>query len=327
MKGRVDMKNVLTVENAIFEYKELLKGQSHADSTKRDYERKADLFLKYLKDHKINLIQNVNHYHINAFLEEITDVKKLSDKTVYKYYVVIQSVFKQLSSCGFIENNPFQCITLKKPKSAQIQEYFCPKAVDMLLDIIKNQSDSFHSLMDYTYAVFLNETGLRRTDSIHLLWNNINMIDKTMMIYISKNHSYIKLTLSDKLYNAFWNLYKIDRPKQYDYVFQENPGVKLNKNEMTARFAKYVAELRSIYPMKTNNDMLSNEYMPLPEKITPHTLKHSFITRKFIEGYNALEISKLTGNRDLQTIISYRDSIPTDAFLLSTALNQSFKAA
>ena len=92
---------------------------------------------------------------------------------------------------------------------------------------------------------------------------------------------------------------------------------RLPETTINTYFEKYVRKSKII---DSRIDKISKSDMPEIQKqkairevnITLHTLKHSFITRCFLDGKDVHEIATLTGNNDLDTLLKYKTMLKTD---------------
>ena len=312
------MKNETTIKQAFEEYIDILCSQGNANSTVKEYSRVVGFLKTHLDYAKLMYVDQITHYQLNEFLNAQKEMKDLSDKTVYKYYAILRHLFENMYALGYTVENPMIRIHMKKPKKQIKHRHLSQTEIDQILETILKEPDMFRRVMDYSYILYLIETGSRRTDSTNLRWNQIKLSKETIQISVDKNHTSKEIPLSNRLKVALQELYKYSMPNPYDYVFLEIPEKRISENNITNRLRSYV--LNSHIPLQgLVNDMID------VNPITPHTFKHAFITNKLIEGVDLIQLSNLTGNKDINNLRAYKAAIEQDKSALSTAINKNFK--
>lgn len=316
----------IEVSEGIILFLEGLRSQNKAESTIKEYNRVLNRLDTFLSNNKVNSISNINHMIVNEFLEHCKDKYNLKYKTIYKYYAFLSNFFTEMYNLDYISTNPTNKLIIKSPKNKNSFFYIDYNEIEKIFRASKNQNNKLRSLTDSCFIRLLAETGLRRTDGLSLKWNQIKLHRKEINIFINKINKEIIVPISDPLYTSLLELKSYTRPNLFDPVFLSNKLVQLSSVTLNNYFKKHVEKsgvIENIINKITNSDMPVSQKEQAIEsvKITPHTLRHSFITKCFLEGKEAEEISALIGSSDMDTILSYKSILKTDYRVIADVLD------
>ena len=103
-----------------------------------------------------------------------------------------------------IKDNPVMILTAtrawcpKKRRQTVIKRHQLPAWFEAVYDLKKPENqESFHIVADFLLVLLF--TGLRRQEAAQLLWKNVDLKDRTLLIPDPKNHEPLNLPLSDFL--------------------------------------------------------------------------------------------------------------------------------
>jgi integrase len=103
-----------------------------------------------------------------------------------------------------IKDNPVMILTTtrawcpKKRRQTVIKRHQLPAWFEAVYDLKKPENqESFHIVADFLLVLLF--TGLRRQEAAQLLWKNVDLKDRTLLIPDPKNHEPLTLPLSDFL--------------------------------------------------------------------------------------------------------------------------------
>ncbi len=252
----------------------------------------------------------------------VTDVKNwiqrckdggLSYTSIKNHKRSLSAAFQMAVVSDYIRKNPFnfdirdviENDTLPKaPLSAKQQKRF--------LDFVKN--DKVYSRNYDELVVFLG-TGLRASELCGLTLGDIDFSKRTIsvnhqLLKNSKNGYYIappktkssyrKIYMTDKVYMAMKNL--CDRAKE-----RKSPAIDglkgfifLNKSSEPMTVSAYDAMFRRIVKKYKKNNIY-----PLPESLTPHTLRHTFCTNMANAGMNPKSLQYIMGHSAIAMTMNY----------------------
>ncbi len=263
-------------------------------------------YLQYTKNASSKTIENYSHW-INRFIEYIWDIdvsqikmihiqdfrtdlikQWLSPKTVNYHAVALRSFFKYLLRNDIDTLSPDKVDLAKIPPRKV--SYLSEEQVKDILDApIYFEKNNLKSLRDSAILATLYGTGLRVTELISLkiseikLWENQFSVvwkgSKLRSIFLTKSArqkigEYISARMDDSEFlfiSLSWNSY----------------GAPLSRNSVEWLVKKYA------------------NLVWIKEKVTPHTLRHSFATSLLRKGADIRSVQALLWHSSIQTTQIY----------------------
>jgi integrase len=176
---------------------------------------------------------------------------------------------------------------------------------------------------------FLALTGWRSGEALNLLWEEIDLAKRTAVLPDSKTGRSMR-PLSHAACNVLRGL---TRRKNEDLVFQatRGDGPMIGYPKLWARIIelshdeKKTGKTTSIAPIPSKKKKGVDKQAGLPDDITPHVLRHSFISLAADLGYSELTIAALVGHKGHSVTSRYVHS--ADAVLLEAADKVANKTA
>lgn len=282
--------------------------------------------------YEANYLHYVKPYIGNMKLEEIgtIDIQKLYNRllelnlsvgTVELVNANLCNIFRQAVKSGLITKNPCSGVVIPREKKKE------PRVLTMYeqtLFLQAIQGDFYETL--YLLALF---TGLRIGEVTGLTWDDIDF--KNSFMVINRTLLYLKDPITKRyvfkfqtpksstsqriipLLDVLLNLLKEHQKKQF--VLKKKMGEKWKPLKgfenliFTTRFGTPVQEVYIVKKMDLITGRMNNlEYEnakregrrpALMEKITPHTLRHSFATRAFEYGMTPKSVQEFLGHSNL----------------------------
>ncbi|MBS3902282.1 MAG: tyrosine-type recombinase/integrase [Dethiobacter sp.] len=234
---------------------------------------------------------------IIEFADWLETNRKCSLTSRNQRFVVIRSFCRWLST----ENPEFlrlseeiYAVKLKKaPKP--VMTYLSAEAMKCLLT--QPDSSKNEGLRDLTLLAFTYDTGARVSEITDLKFKDIRFEAPPIVKITGKGNKTRIVPLLPQTMNYLkeymkrWKINLADAQEQY--VFTNRSGGKLSRSGIKYILDKYVEEGR------TENPLL------FPEKISPHTLRHTKAMHMLQAGNNIVYIRDILGHYDLNTTERY----------------------
>ena len=226
-------------------------------------------------------VESIKHLHIRSWIVDMMQ-KSYSAKSVNRKISSLKSYFKFLKRSKLIEKNPMLKIVAPK-MGKRLPEYIKESSLEKLLAQEFDSTD-FSQVRDLLIIELLYVTGMRRTELIHLITQNIDTQksqikvvgkgDKERIIPLDKN-------IMDKLRNYLELRVETFSNCMEPYVFVTDKGKKLYD--------------KLVYNLVTHHLSLVSS----SDKKSPHVLRHSFATHLSNNGAELNAIKELLGHASL----------------------------
>ena len=208
---------------------------------------------------------------------------------------VIKSFYDYLNQIGLINLNEIKTIVTQKLKKS-LPKLLSEKEILHLIDkskemYVENPSKNISYLRIQVILEILYSTGLRISELLDIKINQVaNIKDK---LYINGKGNKQRLVIFNK--NAL-DLLKIwisimikNNKNKNSYLFENIHNIKVISRQQIYKDLKKLA-------LKTNTDV---------EKLSPHSIRHSFASHMLNRGADLRSIQKLLGHSDMSTTEIY----------------------
>ena len=258
------------------EYLELEKGlsQNTLDAYRRDLESFSD-------SAGIEDINYVDRMVINSYVRTLRE-KKYAPTSIIRKVASLRGFFKWVTSVGILEKNP--AATLEQPKVPQR----LPKVVT-----VKEMEDMLHNNLtplEHVIMELLYSCGLRVSELVNLKINDIDLASKYVRCFGKGSKERIipigemaKLTVKEYL-------------PQRDFLIKK---YNLNTKRLLILENGRLVTRQDIYTFIHSQGKLINK------NISPHTLRHSFVTHLLENGADLRIVQELLGHSDVSTTQLY----------------------
>ena len=271
-----NFKSLVEVAEKFYELKEL-----HNKQNKKTRSR----VLAKLKKHYIGemSIKEIQKLDIENFQIEIE--KDLMPATINFIIQQTSSIFNWAIENGYLSKNPCQFVKNLKVKNARLR-YLEIDEIKRLLETVKNDKHLY-------YFVLLGlSTGGRLQTICNIKVSDIRE-NGTIRLYDFKNESEYFGFLNNDLKSELNEYIKIINLKEDDFIFK-------NTSNQNYTNQYYYRKLQPIF------DVLFNpEGTEALEKVTIHTLRHTFASQLAINDTPILIIKKLMNHNDIKTTMRY----------------------
>ncbi len=251
-------------------------------NTINSYISDINIFLEYLHIQKLNY-KDVNHEVIRSYLKYL-DEKKYKNSSINRILSSLNDYYNYLTKCKVTKYNYFEDINRPR-KEKRLPNFINYSEYMSLLATVEKEENEFLKARNLLLLEILFDTGLRVSEAVNIEINNINKKEQSIKVLGKGNKErivyygdYAKNYLEDYL-NLRRNINIVDK----DYLF-------LNKNytRLTRRGVEYLIS------------DISKKAL-LRQKISPHTLRHSFATEMLNNGCDIRSVQELLGHKSLST--------------------------
>lgn len=251
-------------------------------NTINSYISDINIFLEYLHIQKLNY-KDVNHEVIRSYLKYL-DEKKYKNSSINRILSSLNDYYNYLTKCNVTKYNYFEDINRPR-KEKRLPNFINYSEYMSLLATVEKEENEFLKARNLLLLEILFDTGLRVSEAVNIEINNINKKEQSIKVLGKGNKErivyygdYAKNYLEDYL-NLRRNINIVDK----EYLF-------LNKNytRLTRRGVEYLIS------------DISKKAL-LRQKISPHTLRHSFATEMLNNGCDIRSVQELLGHKSLST--------------------------
>ncbi|MCG2676388.1 tyrosine recombinase XerC, partial [bacterium] len=255
------------MEEYITKFSNYLKGEKNVSPhTLKSYSSDLNDFLNFLKKEKIPLrIRYIDHLIIRRFLASLQK-RGLSHTTMARKLATLRSFFRFLCREEDLEINP--ALGTRTPKIAKRLPKFL--ALSEIFTLLESPDEkSILGLRDRAVLELLYATGMRVSELVGLNVNNVDLLGGVAKVW-GKGRKERLVPFGREATQA---LYKYLKRRETLHPGEGEKGLFLNK--LGARIsARSIGRLLDKYIKKAS----------LSQKISPHTLRHSFATHLLDAG-------------------------------------------
>jgi integrase/recombinase XerC len=234
---------------------------------------------------KEKTLEHISHVDVRLFLGRMKE-KNFSKRSVARKMACLRSFFRFLCREGYVKTNPAS--GLMTPKLDRKLPIFLDSNEVVRLIESPDLSDVY-GRRDRAILETLYSSGIRVSELVSLNKDNVDFIGGVLKVY-GKGKKERLVPIGDKALRSLRNyLEKVNAVN-----IKERKAVFLNKSNrrMTDRAVRRVVEK---YIHKTS----------LSEKISPHSLRHSFATHLLDRGADLRSVQELLGHANLSTTQIY----------------------
>ncbi|MBN9312056.1 MAG: integrase [Chryseobacterium sp. 39-10] len=224
---------------------------------------------------------------IRNFMAALSE-KGVSRRSINRKLSSLRSFYRFLLKVGEVKVSPVESVqSLKFYPEKQI-----PFSEDEMSVVLSGESEVYNgSLLKELIIETLYQTGMRRTELIHLLLENVDF-DRAEIKVIGKGNKQRIIPVAASLLDRFREYLKERKPLPESNVFF---FVNENGKKLYDKFVYSVV----------------NSYLGLvtsKQKKSPHILRHSFATHVLGNGAEISKVKKLMGHQSLASTQVYTDA-------------------
>ena len=230
-------------------------------------------------------LENISHTDIRLFLARMKE-KKFSKRTVARKMACLRSFFRFLCREGYVKANPAN--GLHTPKIEKRLPIFLDTGQIVKLIESPDTADVY-GLRDRAILETLYSSGLRVSELVGLNRENVDFIGGVLKVY-GKGKKERLAPIGDKAVRAMRKYLEKLNPsklKEKKAIFVNKSGRRISDRAVRRIVEKYIR--------KTS----------LNEKVSPHSLRHSFATHLLDRGADLRSVQELLGHANLSTTQIY----------------------
>ena len=257
------------------------------------YRKDLNLFTSWCLNNKINFIE-IKKKDINFYIHFLKE-KNLNSSSVNRKLSVIKSFYDYLNQIGLVNSNELKIIGTQKVQK-NLPKLLSEKEILHLIDksgkiYIENPIKNIMYLRTQVILEILYSTGLRISELLNIKINQVaNIKDK---LYINGKGNKQRLVIFnqnalDLLKNWIAIMIKNNKNKN-SYLFENIDNTNVISRQQIYKDLKKLA-------LKTNTEL---------EKLSPHSVRHSFASHMLNRGADLRTIQKLLGHSDISTTEIY----------------------
>lgn len=256
----------------------------YSSNTIISYKNHIELFIKYLEDNKINDLNKVDYSLIRKYISFLYN--KYNSKSICNHISSLRSFFKYLKNENIINNNPL--VLIENPKlDKTLPKFLYYEDLERLLNYPDLNTDV--GIRDALILELLYVTGIRVSELVNIKLNDINYIDKKIKILGKGNKERMVMYGSrcEDLLNKYLKIRDNFLKNNNNYLLLGVKGKKINDRIIRKMITDIVEKIN------------------LSQKVSPHTLRHTYATHMLNEGADLRSVQELLGHENLQTTTIY----------------------
>ena len=235
-------------------------------------------------------VGDIDQYTIKAYMQFLADTgyKRVNSAISRgRKLATIKSFFKYLLSEGKVKLNPADQV--KMPKIQQKEpSYLTEQEYKRLLRVVKNNATKYFKARDMAIITMFLGMGLRLSELVELNVGNVNFDDGSIKVTRKGNHERI-LPANDEVMISIQRYLKIRKQANaQDPLFLSKRDKRIDSSSVWYLVKKYMKQAQIE-----------------KDKLSPHTLRHTFATTLLKNGENILIIKELLSHRNLRTTERY----------------------
>lgn len=256
--------------------------RKYSVNTVNSYLSDINIFEEFLKLKKINY-KNIDLNIIRNYLKHL-DEEKYKTSSINRILSSLNEYYDYLVSFHVVKNNYFKDINRPR-KEKKLPNFINYEEYMTLISKIEESNDEFLKARNLLLLEILFDTGLRVSETVNIKINDIDRREQSIRV-LGKG-SKERIVYYGEYAASYLDNYLILRNR---VVPTAEKNLLLNKNytKLTRRGAEYL--IASI----TKKAMLK-------QRVTPHTLRHTFATEMLNNGCDIRSVQELLGHKSLST--------------------------
>jgi len=257
-----------------------LKGAGRADSTISAYARDMQEFATWLElQGNVSLRPHqLKPSHVQDYQAYLG--QRLSRASVCRKLNALNGFFKYLIRAGVMKTNPLDVVPRSRPKN-QRDKWLPEDEAMQVLTILKTPIEQAIFMICY-------RAGLRRGEIQTLKTSDVDLENRMLRVYSTKNNTTRYIPVSDELAYYLQEYLRTRPPCEHPELFITRHGNPLGKSTLDRWFRRWMKQAG-----------LKDKHYRL------HDLRHSAATNWIRNGLNIVEVKQLLGHTSIESIGRY----------------------
>lgn len=250
-------------------------------------------FIKFINEQNDKLINSKN---LIKYIDSLRTIKKLKDSSIKRKIISLKIFTQYLYDYSIIDTYPFHRLKFKYKKEHTLPKTLTIEEVKKLLycitssfSLTSSNFKIFEGTRDLAIIDLLISTGIRIGEVCSIKLDDINIIDKTLIIHGKGRKERLLYLSSSATINNIKKWLDIRSNHLTNYLFLNRYGNPLTIHSIEDIFYKY-RDLSKINP-----------------KSTPHYLRHTFATNLLSNGADIRSVQEILGHSSISTTEIYTE--------------------
>lgn len=278
-------------EHIFLEFIDFRKSVGISSRTLESYVIYLERFSRYLSDHEINNVAEIETKHVHGFIQSSSAVYSIS--TIYCTCCLLRVLFRYLFKQKIITDDLSSIVpSIRCSKKSKIPSAYSQQEIQKLLACIDRGNPK--GKRDYAILLIAIRLGIRASDICNLTFDNLKWESNTIEFKQNKTGDTIVLPLLNDVGEAL-----------IDYIKYGRPVVETNK--VFLRLCAPIGQLKAptLHSIVTQYMNKSGILIPKGKKHGPHALRHSLASALLQNNIPMPVISEVLGHADSQTTSTY----------------------
>jgi len=259
--------------------------KKYSSNTLRAYTKDLNDFIYFIEKESIRSLIDIKKQHIHQFLYFLS-LKKHSERTVARKLAAIKSLFNFLIRKNFLKTNIAKSISAPKIDK-KLPVFLTQDKMSLLLDL--PTPSNFKECRDILILELFYSTGVRISELIKIKLEDINYENNSINI-LGKGNKERLVIIGNYAKKRLLDFLNYNKNIKTGFLF---------KNERKSK-AGYISERFVFNIVKKHVRKVTNN-----QKISPHSLRHTFATHLLNNGADLMSLKELLGHSDLSSTQIY----------------------
>ena len=259
--------------------------KKYSSNTLRAYTKDLNDFILFIEKESIQSLIDIKKQHIHQFLYYLS-LKKHGESTVARKLASIKSLFNFLIRKKILKNNIVKSISAPKIDK-KLPIFLTQDKMSLLLDL--PNTSNFKESRNILILELFYSTGVRISELIKIKLEDINYENNSINI-LGKGNKQRLVIIGNYAKKRLLDFLNYHKDIKTGYLF---------RNERKSKTG-YIS-VRSVFNIvKKHVQKVTNN-----QKISPHSLRHTFATHLLNNGADLMSLKELLGHSDLSSTQIY----------------------
>ena len=248
--------------------------------------------IELLKGHKLGnrFLASIQGKDIAEYRDERS--QSVSEATVRRELTILSHLFEVARKEWGMEGlmNPVQSIRLPSGRGTERDRRLKPEEKAALLKACDDYGGDLPHIVRFAL-----ETAMRRGEITGMMWNMVDLKNRTVVLPETKNGEKRGVPLSKEAIRILSGLPRRLDGRVFGYT---------DSHSITQAFIRAISRARTTYE-KECEEKGQNPDPAFLSDLTFHDLRHEATSRLFEKGFNPMEVATITGHKTLQMLKRY----------------------